>query len=148
MELDDLGSGGLVVEVAVRSLADIAAQLLQSVGFGENGVAERPRRVTAVRLVLAHFKDDFALGHARECSSRDNETPFYFGFNCGKRITSRMLSWPRSIMQRRSMPMPMPPAGGMPCSRATRKSSSSFCGSPQAWCSSVWRCAMGSFCSV
>jgi hypothetical protein len=35
----------------------------------------------------------------------------HFGFNCGKRITSRMLSWPRSIIQRRSMPMPMPPAG-------------------------------------
>lgn len=55
-----------------------------------------------------------------------------FGFNCGNRITSRMLSWPRSIMHRRSMPMPMPPAGGMPCSRATRKSSSSFCCSPPA----------------
>ena len=26
----------------------------------------------------------------------------HFGFNCGKRITSRMLSWPRSIMHRRS----------------------------------------------
>ena len=55
-----------------------------------------------------------------------------FGFNCGNRITSRMLSWPRSIMHRRSMPMPMPPAGGMPCSSATRKSSSSFCCSPPA----------------
>ena len=30
--------------------------------------------------------------------------PNHFGFNCGKRITSRMLSWPRSIMQRRWMP--------------------------------------------
>src|SRR5665213_1700565 len=29
----------------------------------------------------------------------------HFGFNCGNRITSRMLSWPRSIMPRRSMPM-------------------------------------------
>ena len=56
----------------------------------------------------------------------------YFGFNCGNRITSRMLSWPSSIMHRRSMPMPMPPAGGMPCSSATRKSSSSFCCSPPA----------------
>src|SRR5438132_64091 len=43
-----------------------------------------------------------------------------------------MLSWPSSIMQRRSMPIPMPPAGGMPCSSATRKSSSSFCRSPPA----------------
>ena len=56
----------------------------------------------------------------------------YFGFNCGNRITSRMLSWPSSIMHKRSMPMPMPPAGGMPCSSATRKSSSSFCCSPPA----------------
>ena len=55
-----------------------------------------------------------------------------FGFSCGNRMTSRMLSWPSSIMHRRSMPMPMPPAGGMPCSRATIKSSSSFCCSPPA----------------
>ena len=56
----------------------------------------------------------------------------HFGFNCGNRITSRILSWPSSIMHSRSMPMPMPPAGGMPCSSATRKSSSSFCCSPPA----------------
>jgi len=30
----------------------------------------------------------------------------HFGFHCGNKITSRMLSWPRSIMHRRSMPMP------------------------------------------
>jgi len=56
----------------------------------------------------------------------------HLGFSCGNRITSRMLSWPRSIMQRRSIPRPMPPAGGMPCSSAIRKSSSSFCFSPPA----------------
>ena len=54
------------------------------------------------------------------------------GRSCGNRITSRMLSWPRSIMHNRSIPTPMPPAGGIPCSRATRKSSSSFCCSPPA----------------
>ncbi len=62
----------------------------------------------------------------------------------GTGITSRMLSrWPSNIMHRRSMPMPMPPAGGMPCSSATRKSSSSFCCSPlrpdvPAWCAARW----------
>ena len=56
----------------------------------------------------------------------------YFGFNCGNKITSRMLSWPSSIMHNRSMPMPMPPAGGIPCSSAARKSSSIFCCSPPA----------------
>jgi hypothetical protein len=35
-------------------------------------------------------------------------------------MTSRMLSWPSNIMQSRSMPIPIPPAGGMPCSRAIR----------------------------
>src|SRR5262245_38462772 len=29
----------------------------------------------------------------------------HFGLSWGNRMTSRMLSWPRSIMQRRSMPM-------------------------------------------
>ena len=55
------------------------------------------------------------------------------GRNCGKSITSRMLSAPVSRMQRRSMPTPMPPAGGMPCSSASRKSWSMFCFSSPAW---------------
>ncbi len=46
------------------------------------------------------------------------------GRSCGKRITSLMESAPRRIMARRSMPIPSPPAGGMPYSRARRKSSS------------------------
>ncbi len=40
-------------------------------------------------------------------------------------MTSRMLGLSVSSMTRRSMPMPMPPVGGMPYSRAVRKSSSS-----------------------
>src|ERR1019366_6734379 len=36
----------------------------------------------------------------------------------GKRITSRMLSAPVSIMTSRSIPIPIPPAGGIPCSSA------------------------------
>ena len=73
-----------------------------------------------------------ALIHRLSQEMAQVSSRLHFGFSCGNRITSRMLSWPRSIMHRRSMPMPMPPAGGMPCSSATRKSSSSFCGSPPA----------------
>ena len=36
----------------------------------------------------------------------------------GKSTTSRIVSRPVSSMTRRSMPMPMPPVGGMPCSSA------------------------------
>ena len=50
----------------------------------------------------------------------------------GKRTTSRMVGAPVSIMMRRSMPMPMPPAGGMPCSRARTKSWSISWASPPA----------------
>ena len=65
-------------------------------------------------------------------SSAGQFSQFHFGFNCGNKITSRLLSCPSNIMQSRSMPMPMPPAGGIPCSRATKKSSSNFCCSPPA----------------
>ena len=41
-------------------------------------------------------------------------TILYTGFIKGNKITSRMLSAPVSIMTSRSMPSPMPPAGGMP----------------------------------
>ena len=49
----------------------------------------------------------------------------------GKRMVSRMLSAPVRRMIRRSIPKPIPPAGGMPCSSAVRKSvSMSCCSSP------------------
>ena len=51
-------------------------------------------------------------------TSMELTRPAHFGFNCGKRITSRMLSWPRSIMQRRSM------ANDQTCSPACRNASS------------------------
>ena len=60
------------------------------------------------------------MGMEKEAGSRPREVKnkvgvmpdatkarLHFGFNCGNRITSRMLSWPSSIMHRRSMPMPM-----------------------------------------
>ena len=40
------------------------------------------------------------------------------GFMVGKRMTSRMESLPVSSMTQRSMPMPKPPVGGIPYSRA------------------------------
>ena len=49
------------------------------------------------------------------------------GFMSGKRITSRMLSAPLSIIISRSIPIPIPPAGGIPYRSAVRKSSSTFC---------------------
>src|SRR5262249_42072617 len=42
----------------------------------------------------------------------------------GNRITSRMLGEFVSSITSRSIPTPSPPAGGIPCSRADRKSSS------------------------
>ena len=48
------------------------------------------------------------------------------GRSMGKRITSRIDRWPDSSIVRRSMPIPSPPVGGIPCSTATRKSSSSL----------------------
>jgi hypothetical protein len=42
----------------------------------------------------------------------------------GKRITSRRLRAPVSIITRRSMPRPTPPVGGIPCSSASTKASS------------------------
>src|SRR5207249_2142416 len=51
-------------------------------------------------------------------------TDYFSGRSCGKRITSRMDVWLVSSMTSRSMPIPSPAVGGMPCSSARRKSSS------------------------
>src|SRR5439155_15958292 len=50
----------------------------------------------------------------------------FSGRKSGNRITSRMVWVLVSSMTRRSMPMPSPPAGGMPCFSARTKSSSIF----------------------
>ena len=42
------------------------------------------------------------------------------GFMVGNRMTSRMVSAPVSSMTQRSMPIPMPPVGGIPYSMAVR----------------------------
>lgn len=47
-----------------------------------------------------------------------------FYFNNGKAITSRMLEWSVRSMTSLSNPIPIPPVGGIPYSRAVIKSSS------------------------
>src|SRR5437016_13919831 len=98
----------------------------------------------------AHYGDDNdqhpdANRNSRQGDERDHGNKCALGFEiteteeelerqarhvCGRingnRITSRMLSAPVSIMTRRSIPMPIPPAGGIPCSRPNRNSSSSL----------------------
>ena len=75
------------------------------------------------------------------------------GFMVGNRITSRMESLPVRSMTHRSMPMPRPPVGGRPYSKAVRKSSSiiSVSSFPLARSSTCfwkrWRWSMGSLSS-
>ena len=74
-------------------------------------------------------------------------------FIVGKRMTSRMVLEFVSSITQRSMPIPMPPVGGMPYSKAVRKSSSSISASssPRSRCSACLtkrsRWSMGSFSS-
>ena len=62
----------------------------------------------------------------RSFSLPQEHTPLYRQMRriWGKRMTSRMDSAPVRAITRRSIPTPMPPAGGIPYSRAVRKSSS------------------------
>src|SRR5205814_10444662 len=82
------------------------------------------------------------------------EDGHHSGRSIGNRITSRMFVWSARIMSRRSIPMPTPPAGGMPYSSARRKSSSSCCASASpaarsaACCSKRRRCSSGSLSSL
>ena len=54
----------------------------------------------------------------------ETKSPFYF--NNGKAITSRMLEWSVSSMTSLSNPIPIPPVGGIPYSKAVMKSSSTM----------------------
>ena len=56
----------------------------------------------------------------------------FFGLSSGNNITSRIDSAPVNNIANRSMPMPKPPAGGIPCSSASKNSSSIFCVSSPA----------------
>ena len=75
------------------------------------------------------------------------------GFIVGKSMTSRMESQPVRSMTQRSMPMPRPPVGGMPYSRAFMKSlsimpaSSSPLARSSTCFSKRWRWSMGSLSS-
>src|SRR6185437_19034 len=68
----------------------------------------------------------------------------------GKRTTSRIEERPVRSMTSRSIPRPTPPVGGMPCSNASRNSSSwgwassSPASARRAWASKRARCSSGS----
>ena len=80
-----------------------------------------PQPAFVIQMPLMHrlacLRDDliFLLPGAATANS---------GRSSGKAMTSLMVAESVSSMISRSMPMPMPPVGGMPCSRAVRKSSS------------------------
>jgi len=78
---------------------------------------------------------NIALWRFTETPCKIRQNCYFFGRSSGNRITSRIDSAPVSNMVSRSIPRPKPPAGGMPCSSATRNSSSTFCVSSPA-CSS------------
>jgi beta-N-acetylhexosaminidase len=65
----------------------------------------------------AIFSDDLSMAGARQIDGRAVRS-------AGNRITSRMLGLSVSSITSRSMPMPQPPAGGMPYSSARMKSAS------------------------
>lgn len=89
---------------------------------------------TAQRMDTAIFTIELSLCQKNWASRfllfNRHYLPNNSGFNSGNKIASRILSRRRNIMHRRSMPMPS--AGGKPCSSVTRKSSSDFCCSPPA----------------
>ena len=71
----------------------------------------------------------------------------FSGLSCGNKITSRMeVELVKSITSR-SIPIPSPPAGGIPYSRAQRKSSSTVLSVPITYFCFVRRsrCSNGSF---
>ena len=61
-------------------------------------------------------------GEEREREEGEEARPeghqLFSGRSSGNSITSRMLGWLVSIITSRSMPMPKPAVGAMPCSRA------------------------------
>jgi hypothetical protein len=77
----------------------------------------------------------FRFGSANTQRRSQSDGYSFFGRSNGNKITSRMDSAPVSSIVSRSIPRPKPPAGGMPCSSASKNSSSIFCFSSPA-CSS------------
>jgi hypothetical protein len=114
----DDDAGGLV---AVRffgadgSLQGVAAGNRSGTRVGRRGVLLRERGrgrsiTVAAKTIRRLAPTPLALGQASRMA--------------GNRTTSRMLVRPVSSITRRSMPIPMPPVGGMPCSSASTYASS------------------------
>lgn len=65
-------------------------------------------------LVVCHKNGTSYLPIGGKCRFWMKKLNYFSSRIVGKSKTSRMLSTLQSIMQRRSMPKPIPPAGGMP----------------------------------
>ena len=77
-----------------------------------DGFADAPRLVDVLRRPALRV----AGRHARRI--RDRRGVAHWLRRSGKRMTSRIDGWFVSIIASRSMPIPKPAAGGMPCSSA------------------------------
>src|ERR1019366_591173 len=107
-------------------------------------VGSRPCVLAACGLALATCR-----GSAKPQAATDHSSCL----NSGNKITSRIVCVLVSSITSRSMPMPSPPAGGMPWRWARMKSWSIFAiesssGSPASCCEKVCSCMIGSFSSV
>mmetsp|Transcript_11380 Transcript_11380/g.28781 ORF Transcript_11380/g.28781 Transcript_11380/m.28781 type:complete len:357 (-) Transcript_11380:1071-2141(-) len=95
-----------------------------------------------------------AAGGAAASAAPAPSAAFSSGFIAGKRSTSLMLFLLLRNMVTRSMPMPQPPVGGRPYSRASQKDSSCSCASSSPlslsfiWLTKRARWSCGSFNSV
>jgi len=94
--------------------ASLHPQGEKSAGSGPACRGHRPQRHLCAGGLEGTGLDRCAAGRERQPSLR----------NDGNRITSRMLGESVSSITSRSMPMPQPPVGGMPISRAWMKSAS------------------------
>ncbi len=108
-------------------IPDLTLTLLA--GFCLENLFARFSVVRCAREVVKKYGYWFLRTTSSKGEKLDHPT---FRFSCGNSTTSRIDSAPVSIMTRRSIPIPIPPAEGMPYSSARRKSSSTFCVSSPA----------------
>jgi len=76
----------------------------------------------------AHIEYRSAI-HIERAAHKRGYHPFLMGFMVGNSNTSLMEALSVKSITMRSMPIPIPPVGGIPYSNAARKSSSSICAS-------------------
>jgi hypothetical protein len=103
-EMDKLLSG---LDRVTKDLSGVA-DAVRSKGSGEAGEG---------RQAAGEVERGGPAGRNGAAAGRRELSPAQFRI-AGKSTTSRIPWRPLRIITRRSMPMPMPPVGGMPCSRA------------------------------